>query len=78
MAYLESPEDDGGEKVVLGHHTIQMYPQEGKRKHNEHDVEVKEGLVECMANGGGRVHKEGSEGAGSLTVKLAKFKRDFP
>lgn len=52
-AYLESPEDDGGEKVVLRHQAIQVYPQEGERKRNERDVEVEEGLVECMADGGG-------------------------
>lgn len=55
---LEGPEDDGGEQVRLRHQSVQVDPQEAERDGHHGDVEVEEGFVESMADGGGGVHHE--------------------
>lgn len=64
--YLECPEDNGGKQVSLRYQVVKMDPEKSKCNHDHRNVQMKEGLIKCMADWGGRVQHESDKAAASL------------
>lgn len=62
--YLQSPENDSNQKIVLRRHALQVNPQETKGNSGHGNVQMKECLIKGMTNRRRRVYHESGKGTG--------------
>lgn len=72
-AYLEAPSNKCDEHVSLLGEFFEMNPQEAHSRYHEQDVDMQEGLIECVPESGKRVQCESDESDDSHQTSQNQF-----